>query len=133
MLKFTELAANTVAALFPQAEHTALHSFPDAQPIITIQDGDTSLGYALLQEDGRAWLHYIYIAEDYRRQYLGKTLMSVAASKAVEWQQWLLFAEAPSDETAMAFCRAIGFTPCAGDPALLALDLTDPSGMRHGR
>ncbi len=134
MLKFTELAADTAAALFPQAEHTALHTFSDTQPVLAIQDDDTPIGYALLQQDSdRVWLRHIYIAESYRRQYLGKTLMSVAASRTVGWQQWLLFAETPADETALAFCRAVGFTPCAENPALLALDLTDPTGMRHGR
>lgn len=134
MLKFTELNTAAVAVLFPQAEHTALHHFPDAQPVLTIQDGDTPIGYALLQQEAnRAWLRHIYIAEPYRRQYLGKTLMGVVASKAVQWQQWQLFAHAPADTVAAAFCQAVGFVPLASDATVLALDLTDPTGMRHGK
>lgn len=134
MLKFTEFTAAAAAALFPQPEHIALHHFADAQPVITIQDGDTPIGYALLQSDAdRAWLCHIFIAEPYRRQYLGKTLMSVVASKAVQWQQWQLFAHTPADAVALAFCQAIGFVPLASDATVLALDLTDPAGMRHGK
>lgn len=134
MLKFTESSTAEATALFPQAEHTALHHFTDTQPVLIVRDGDTTIGYALLQLDAdHAWLRYIYIAEPYRRQALGRTLMSIVASKAVQWQQWQLLAQAPTEAVAIAFCQAIGFAPLATDATVLALDLTDPTGMRHGR
>ncbi len=134
MLKFTELSTTEATTLFPQTEHTALHQFPDIQPVLTVRDDETPVGYALLQSDAdHAWLRYIYIAEPYRRQALGRTLMSVVASKAVQWQQWQLLAQAPKDAVALAFCQAIGFAPLATDATILALDLSDPTGMRYGR
>ncbi len=134
MLKFTEHSADAAALLFPQPEHTLLHDAAAGYTVLTVQDGDAPIGYALLQQDAQhAWLRHIYITPENRRCCFGKTLMSVAASKAMQWAHWQLYAVAPDDAIACAFCNAVGFVPTADDPTLLALDLTETQGMRHGR
>lgn len=143
MLKFSETAAQTFPQeqllWFPMHNAAVWEARNDAQTVLTVFDGQQLIGCALLSKtcdsQGAVRVHLLdlNIHADVRRQGMGRTLLSVAASKAVQWGAAVIYAAAPADEIAAAFCRKTGFAPVSEDlPAMLALDLTETKGMRHG-
>lgn len=140
MLMFFEPAPHTVTAeqlaLFPQRNMTVWENLSDAHTVLAIRDGEELIGCALLAKTDHAddavcvTLADLNIREDFRRQGMGRTLLSVAASKAMQWGVSVLYANTPTDDIAMAFCRKTGFAPHASGQ--LVLDLTNTQGMRHG-
>lgn len=140
MLMFFEPAPHTVTAeqlaLFPQRNRAVWEDLSDAHTVLAIRDGEELIGCALLAREYGAdgavcvTLADLNIREDFRRQGMGRTLLSVAASKAMQWGVSVLYANAPTDETAMAFCRKTGFVSHTAEQ--LVLDLTNTRGMRHG-
>jgi len=128
MLMFSELTAQEAAG----------GSFPweltEGHRVLTVSDGTDLIGRGLLLEDtGRLWLMDLFIREEDRRHGFGRTLLSVAASSAVEKGRYVLYAHMPADEVAKAFCKAVGFVAAADEDGVWILDLTETKGMRHGR
>ncbi len=128
MLMFSELTAQEAAALCLPYELTEAHR------VLTVSDGTIQIGRGLLLEEAdRLWLVDLFIREEDRRHGFGRTLLSVAASSAVEKGRYVLYAHMPADDAAKAFCNAVGFVPAADEDSVLMLDLTETKGMRHGR
>lgn len=143
MLKFSETTAQTFTheqlMLFPKRNAAVWDALTDEQTILTVLDGQQLIGCALLAQTSdakgavRVQLLDLNIHADFARQGMGRTLLSVAASKAMQWGATVLYAAAPEDEIAAAFCKKTGFIPVSDTlPAMLVLDLTDTKGMRHG-
>ncbi len=145
MLQFMEWNANRLSeaqfAAFsdmdPSFFQTLLQITSDTGAVFVILDGDMLLGLAAIkrcriQNSNAVCLCGLIIHPQYRRQGLGRTLLSLAAGKAMEFGAYQLYADAPETTLAQLFCQAVGFLQDTKDPAYRILDLTDTKGMRHG-
>ncbi|MBR6760795.1 MAG: GNAT family N-acetyltransferase [Oscillospiraceae bacterium] len=145
MLQFMEWHGNQITAaqsaafsdMDPLFFQTLQQITPDTGAVFVILDGDLLLGLAAiercqLQNSNAVRLCGVTVHPQYRRQGLARTLLSLAAGKAMEFGAYLLYTHAPQTAIAQMFCAAVGFVQDTKDPAYLMLDLTDTKGMRHG-
>lgn len=74
----------------------------------------------------------VVILPAYRRQGLGRMLMTLAAGEAVERQLWFIAGTVPDTEEAQSFAKRIHLLPSEWFTDRYVLDLSDVEGLRHG-
>lgn len=113
----------------PLADARRALAGPSSTLLAATRDGDL-VGTVMVGDDGhRGWIYYLAVAENCRRQGLGRALLAAAMT-------WLTARDVPrlnlmvraGNDNAMAFYAALGFR--ASDVRVLQYDLAPPPGAK---